>query len=146
MSKSILKPYRRTALYYETDKMGIVHHSNYIRWFEEARIDYLRQAGLPYAEIEKMGVQIPVLSAECSYKNAVKFDETVLIKLRITAFNGFKLFVAYEVVNEQTGELHATGNTSHFFVDSSFKPVRVKKNYPEIYHVFFDYLDCSLYE
>ncbi len=146
MEKKILKPYRRTALYYETDKMGIVHHSNYIRWFEEARIDYLSQAGLPYSKIEEYGVQIPVLSAQCLYKSAVRFDDTVLIKLHITGFNGFKLFVSYEVSDLMTGELRAEGNTAHFFVDKNFKPVRVKKNFPEIYHVFFDYLDSNLYE
>ncbi len=61
-----IEPYERTAHYYETDRMGIIHHSNYIRWFEETRIHYLDKAGYPYSEMEKDGVMIPVLSAECT--------------------------------------------------------------------------------
>lgn len=54
-----IEPYERTAHYYETDRMGIIHHSNYIRWFEETRIHYLDKAGYPYSEMEKDGVMIP---------------------------------------------------------------------------------------
>ncbi|HOF69442.1 MAG TPA: acyl-CoA thioesterase, partial [Ruminococcus sp.] len=67
--------YRRKAFYYETDKMGIVHHSNYIRWFEKSRVSLLEQAGLPFEAIEAQGVMVPVLSAECHYKFPVRFDE-----------------------------------------------------------------------
>ena len=58
-----LRPYSRRVYYYETDKMGIVHHSNYIRWFEEARVDLIEQAGLPFQLVEEEGLMTPVLSA-----------------------------------------------------------------------------------
>ena len=51
-----IKPYERNAKYYETDQMGIIHHSNYIRWFEEARVDAMEQAGIPYDKMEEMGI------------------------------------------------------------------------------------------
>ncbi len=66
-------PYERKIYYYETDQMKIVHHSNYIRWFEEARIDFMKKMGLPYDEIEKRGILIPVLEASCRYKKAFRY-------------------------------------------------------------------------
>ena len=58
-------PYLHKTQYYETDQMGVVHHSNYIRWFEEARTDLLERAGLGYNKMEKLGIAVPVLSASC---------------------------------------------------------------------------------
>ena len=139
------KPFYRKANYYETDKMGIIHHSNYIRWFEEARLDFLEQAGFPYGRMEEIGLQIPVLSVSCQYKTAVRFNDTVCIKMRIEEFNGFKFTITYTVTNEQTGELHATGETSHFFVDGNLRPVRTKNKYPDIYNVFFEALQTDIY-
>lgn len=136
--KSRIPPYERTAHYYETDRMGIIHHSNYIRWFEETRIHYLDKAGYPYSQIEKDGVMLPVMSAECTYKNAVRFDETVLIYLKITRFNGFRMTIEYTVRGKDDGEIKAIGKTSHFFVDSELKPIRIKDKYPRLYNVFND--------
>ncbi|MBQ8568130.1 MAG: acyl-CoA thioesterase [Oscillospiraceae bacterium] len=130
-----IKPYKRTAMYYETDRMGVVHHSNYIRWFEEARVYYLSEAGFPYVKMEEMGVMLPVLSAECSYKNHVVFDETVYITPKIEKYNGFRLEISYTVTGEN-GTVKAEGRTSHCFVDTDMKPVRINKEYPDIHKVF----------
>ena len=72
-----LRPYSRRVYYYETDKMGIVHHSNYIRWFEEARVDLIEQAGLPFETVEAQGLMTPVLSAESTYKLPFKFGDVL---------------------------------------------------------------------
>ncbi len=145
MSEKI-KLYERKAFYYETDKMGIVHHSNYIRWFEEARIHFLNEVGFPYAKMEELGVMIPVLSARADYKNAVRFDETVLIVLKVEEFNGFKMRITYRVIGKKNGELKATGETSHFFTDMELKPIRTKKAYPDIYKAFADYIGVDFLE
>ena len=137
---SEIKPYERKPFYYETDKMGVVHHSNYIRWFEETRIFFLEEAGYSYAKMEENGVMIPVASAECKYINAVRFGDTVLIVPKIEEFNGFRLSVSYRVINKETGGLSATGFTTHIFTDMCMKPVRTKNSYPEIYKVFNDYI------
>ena len=63
--------YTHRVQYYETDQMGIVHHSNYIRWFEEARLDFMEKIGCSYAAVEASGIMIPVLSASCQYKTMV---------------------------------------------------------------------------
>ncbi|MGN0601598.1 MAG: acyl-CoA thioesterase, partial [Oscillospiraceae bacterium] len=75
MKSREIRPYTRKAYYYETDKMGIVHHSNYIRWLEEARVHMLNEVGYPFEKIEAMGLYMPVLSVECQYKYPVKFDD-----------------------------------------------------------------------
>ena len=103
--------------------------------------DIVLAPGTMYGSLSKMekdGVMIPVLSAECTYKNAVRFDETVLIYLKITQFNGFKMTIEYIVKGKENGDIKAIGKTRHFFVDSEFKPIRVKDKYPEVYNVFND--------
>lgn len=129
----MIKPFERKVHYYETDQMAIVHHSNYIRWFEEARIDYLEQIGLPYETMEEKGILNPVLSMNCNYKMAVKFGETVQIHLKITYFNGIKFRVTYEVVGKENEILHATGESEHCFVNKKMVPIRMKKEFPDIY-------------
>lgn len=75
--------YVRRANYYETDKMGIIHHSNYIRWFEEARLRYMEEMGWPFTKVEAMGIVIPVLSVDCQYKSMVRYDDIVDIYTKL---------------------------------------------------------------
>ncbi|MGN0597205.1 MAG: acyl-CoA thioesterase [Ruminiclostridium sp.] len=140
-----IKPYERTAYYYETDQMGIVHHSNYIRWMEETRIDFLEKAGYPYDQMEKDGFLIPVLSVSCKYKVSVKFNETVIIKAKIEEFNGFKMKISYEIINKESGELRATGESTHCFLTKELKPVRVAKG-TKVFEVFNNVLGQDIYE
>ena len=99
--------FERKANYYETDQMGIVHHSNYIRWFEEARLEMLRAMGLPYKKMEDNGILIPVLGVSCSYKHPIRFDETLVLTLRIQNYNGVRFEMAYEGHSKETAfELH----------------------------------------
>lgn len=132
----IRKPYYHVVQYYETDAMGVVHHSNYIRWFEEARLDYLEQSGFPYGDIEERGLLIPVLAASCEYRLAVRFGEKVQIETDILKFNGLKFTVAYEIYDEKHQVLHARGNTEHCFLKQDFKPVSIKKQAPDLYEYF----------
>ena len=120
-----LRPYSRRVYYYETDKMGIVHHSNYIRWFEEARVDLIEQAGLPFQLVEEEGLMTPVLSAECEYKLPFKFGDVFIVKAYIPDFGGARFSVTYEV-----------GKTTHCFVDMDMRPVRIKKTHPHVYEVY----------
>jgi acyl-CoA thioester hydrolase len=137
-------PYLHKVNYYETDKMGIVHHSNYIRWFEDTRLHFLECAGYSYEEMEKDGIMIPVLGVSVRYKAAVLFGDTVAITPKIVFFNGFKLGVEYEVKNAETGVLNATGTSEHFFTDADLKPLRVKNKFPRAYDVFNNVLNVDL--
>ena len=134
-----IRPYERKAFYYETDKMGIVHHSNYIRIFEEARVHYLNEAGLPFAKIEEMGILMPVLSVEAVYKRPLRFDEKFAVYLKINKFNGTTLHVSYRLISRETGEVCVEGSSSHCFTDTDLKVVRTKNKYPEVYDVFARY-------
>lgn len=125
--------YERPVHYYETDQMAIVHHSNYIRWLEEARLSLLEQLGLPYGRMEESGILIPVLSASCEYKLPFRFGDTFQIQILPLSFNGIKLKLSYHIFHKATGSLHATGETGHCFVDREFRPVRLKKEYSHIY-------------
>lgn len=73
--------YEHKIQYYETDKMGITHHSNYIRFMEEARIDWLDKIGWNFAKLESMGLTSPVLSVKCEYKKSTTYYDVILIKL-----------------------------------------------------------------
>lgn len=141
-----INPFYRQALYYETDKMAVVHHSNYLRWLEEARLDFMEQIGLPYAQMEKDGIMIPVLSASCQYKYAVRFGDTVCVKMKMEDFNGLKFRISYKVTDKETGEIRLIAETSHFFVDGEFKPIRVKNVRPDIYNAFKNAVGVEMYE
>lgn len=125
--------FKRKINYYETDKMQVVHHSNYIRFLEECRIDFFEQIGLDYDEMEKKGIMVPVLSVACDYQSPAKFGDTICIIPKITHFRGLKFEVSYRIYSEDFLVLHNEAVTTHCFVDSDFKPVRLKRDYPEIY-------------
>ena len=121
--------------YYETDAMGIVHHSNYIRYFETARGEMMRAAGFPYDAMEKAGVWMPVLSVNAEYKLPALYDEMISVYCWIEKLRGASVDLAYEVRGED-GRLCVVGRSSHGFTDPDLKPVRMKKEKPEMYEVF----------
>ena len=124
--------YRRRANYYETDMMGIVHHSNHIRYFEEARIAFMKQADCDVMQMERDGIIIPNVDAYGRYYSPVRFDEVIDIEVVLTYFNGTKMEYTY-TARKQNGELAASGHTMHCFVRSDFKPISLRKAYPEYY-------------
>ena len=132
----VLCRYEHITQYYETDQMGIIHHSNYIRWMEEARVDLMRQAGISMVDIEKLGILIPVLSVSCEYKSMTRFGDTVIIDMRLAEYNGIKMFIEYQIYDKQTGKLRALGSSSHCFLSRDGKLISIKKNYPDIDRIF----------
>ena len=128
--------YQHKVQYYETDQMGIVHHSNYIRWFEEARIDFLEKMGMGYEQMESAGILSPVLSVEAKYLRMVYFGDTVTIHTAIKEYNGIKLTVTYEIVNDKTGMVHCSGVTKHCFINKEGKPLSLKQACPEFHNLF----------
>ena len=139
--KKRIEPYERKTYYYETDRMAIIHHSNYIRWFEEARTNFLEQAGFPYEKMEKMGVSLPVLGVSCEYLNFLQFNDAISIRLKIENFSGLRMTIYYEVINKANGKVSAVGKSNHCFVNHEMKPIRLKRDYPEIYQLFADFTE-----
>lgn len=138
-----IRPYEHHAKYYETDQMGIIHHSNYIRWMEEARMDLMDQIGLSYKQMEAMEIISPVLSISCEYHSMVHFDDVVVIETKLTKYNGIKMELEYRMMDKETGELRATGKSSHCFLNRSGTPISLKRSYPELDTKFFEFKDVD---
>ncbi len=128
-----------TVQYYETDAMRVVHHSNYIRWMEEARLSFFNEFGLPYDRIESMGVIIPVIGVSCEYKVSTRYGDRVKIWAELERFTGLKFSVTYRITSPNGTVLHATGRTEHCFLDMQMRPTNIKKTAPELYEIFAPY-------
>ena len=122
--------YEHQAQYYETDQMGIIHHSNYIRWFESARIGYMSHIGVDYRDMEKMGIISPVLAVNCTYKSMVHFGDVVEIMPKVEKYNGVKLELSYVIRDKETQEIRTYGESRHCFLDREGRPLSLKKACP----------------
>ncbi|MBO4780786.1 MAG: acyl-CoA thioesterase [Lachnospiraceae bacterium] len=129
--------YKHTVQYYETDMMGFAHHSNYIRWMEESRVDFLRQIEIDYPRLEKDGIVSPTIEVNCRYRKSTTFQDVVYITVTMTEFKGVKLKFAYLMKNA-AGDTVAEANSVHCFIDKAGKPVRLAKEYPEYYSIIMD--------
>ncbi len=123
--------YERKVNYYETDKMGVVHHSNYIRFLEEARCYFLESYDFPYSEFEKKGISIPVINVNCNYKTHVTFNDIIVISVSIKEYTGVRVVIHYELTNKKTGNIVMIAETKHCFTNSSIRPINLKKICPE---------------
>ena len=123
--------FERKINYYETDRMGVVHHSNYIRYLEEARCFFLDNIGMPFTTFESNNITIPVLSVNCTYKRHVTFNDILLINLVIKDYSGVRFTVSYDVRDKSTGDTVIIAETKHCFTDKNLKPVNLKKALPE---------------
>ena len=123
--------YIHHAQYYETDQMGCVHHSNYIRWMEEARIHMMEQMGCGYKMMEADGIMSPVLEVHCQYKSMARFDDRVAIRVWLKEYNGIRMTIAYEMRDARTGELRTTGESRHCFLDAGGHPLSLRRSHPK---------------
>ena len=131
-----VKPYSRKANYYETDQMGIIHHSNYIRWFEEARLDFLEKIGFGYRKVVEYGVEFAVLDVYCNYKSMVRFGDIVNIHITLSELSDMSINANYQILDTDSGETRALGKTRLCFYDKNKKrPVSLKKIIPELYEL-----------
>ena len=118
--------YVRKINYYETDRMGITHHSNYIRYIEEARCNFMDKMKLPYSKVESEGFMIPVLSVSCDYKYSTTFDDEITIDTKIAKNNGVRIEFEY-IITKADGSLVAKLTSSHCFTDKNLRPINLKK-------------------
>ena len=126
-----MKPYLHRVQYYETDRMGVVHHSNYIRWMEEARVDFMAQMGFPYAAMEDRGVVSPVRAVQCQYRRSCTFGDEIEIAVSVRAFNGVVLAIAYDMRNRISGEQVFTATSEHVFLNREGRFIRMKRELPD---------------
>ena len=142
------KPYLRKVQFYETDAMGIVHHSNYVRWMEEARTDLMEQAGYPYEKCSvEHHVDLGVTSIQGNYKGMTRFGDTVRIEASITHLSNARLTVGYRVYDNDTGALRFEGESGHFFYDNQTgRVVALKKVVPELFALFSSLCEGADYD
>ncbi len=134
--------YIREINYYETDKMGVVHHSNYIRFLEEARCKWLKELGISMEFLEENGYTIPTLEVNCQYKTHVTSGDVIIVRPIVTEYNGVRMTVCYEVTNIKTGKEVIKAWTRHCFTNKELKPINMKKNNIKIHNIFEE-LKCN---
>ncbi|AWI05173.1 acyl-CoA thioesterase [Clostridium drakei] len=122
-----------TVRYVETDKMGIVHHSNYYPWFELARGDFIKKIGMKYSEMESLGIMMPLVESYCKYYEGAKYEDEIVIETSIEKITPVKVIFNYDVIRELDGKLLAKGKTTQTFVDKDFKIVNLKKKYSDLW-------------
>jgi len=121
--------------YAETDGMGVVHHTNYIKYFEVGRTEYLREVGYTYAKLEEQGIWLPMASVYCEYKSPARYDDLLTVHTRVGEFKGATIVMVYEIYKKETGELIAKGETKHPITDNKMKPIRLRNVNPEVYEI-----------
>lgn len=137
-----MKNYIHKVQYYETDRMGLTHHSNYIRWMEEARVAWLDELGFGFDKLEEMGITSPILSVNCKYKYGSTFGDSVEIETKVLKYNSVKITIGYVMKKVGSGELVATGDTELCFINlKTRKPVILKKELPEFDKIMKDSLE-----
>ncbi|WP_313114379.1 acyl-CoA thioesterase [Aequorivita sediminis] len=137
--------------YKQTDQMGVVHHANYVTWFEIGRTEMMRSNELPYSKMESMGLMLPVLEVQVKYHKPALYDEAIGIFTKIKNQSAVRLEFYYEarrlgkagtplaldenVEGEPEGELLASGTSLHMWLDKNWKPVRLNSRAPEVYEL-----------
>jgi acyl-CoA thioester hydrolase len=120
--------------YAETDQMGVVYHGNYFTWFEIGRVEFCRQLGFEYKQMEiEDDSFIVVVEASCRYKRPAKFDDVLVVRTQVTQSQRRMIRFAYEILDQASGGLIATGETLHVICDRLGKP----KSLPEKYRQYF---------
>ena len=132
--------YERRAYYHETDQMGIIHHSNYLKWMEEARIALMDKLGFSYKKMEDLGIISPVIFASCEYKKPVLFNDDVTICVSVEEYNGLKLTFNYEIINNKNGDVSTIGKTKHCFMKDN-QIISLKRTLPEFHDVFVKFME-----
>ena len=127
-----MEKYIHKVKYYECDRMGITHHSNYIRFMEEARVDFLSQIGFPFDKIEEEGIISPVIRVEYSYRKTTTFADVISIKVEVDKLSPVKLCLKYELTCN--GEVCGIGKSEHCFLNQEGRPVIVEKEKPEFFN------------
>ncbi len=126
------------VIYADTDAMGVVYHTNYIKWFEVGRCELLRSIGYPYARMEKEGILLPVAECGCRYKLPAVYDDILEVTARIFEMKSATVSLEYEIRRQETGELLVTGFTKHAVTDPSFKPIRLRDRNKDLYELIIE--------
>ena len=129
--------YHTIVYYKDIDEMGVVYYSRYFEFFEKARTELLANIGLIVTEIEKKGFFLPVVSANCEYKEGARFEDQIIISTKINNFSPARLKIIYKVFRKKDNRLLAEGHTIHAFIGKEGKSKRPP-------HFFLDKLNSAI--
>jgi len=125
--------------YAETDQMGVVYYANYYVYFEIGRVEYMRQRGVAYKDMEIVDdAFIVVAESQCRYRRPARYDDVLRIRTRIAEARRRTMRFAYEIVNDASGELLATGETVHVVCDRQGRPKALPEKYRQLLGVVGD--------
>ncbi len=125
-----MEKYIHKVQYYETDKMGVTHHSNYVRFMEEARTDFLEKIGYPFPRMEREGITSPVIAVAAEYKKPTTYADEIEIKVGVESFSGVRC--AFSYVMKCRGEVVCLAQSQHCFLNTEGRPISLKRNFPEL--------------
>lgn len=129
--------------YAETDAMKYVWHGNYFKYFEVARTDLIRLAGISYRELEEIGIMMPLIDCSCNFKVAGRYDDEIEIITTIKELTAARMSFSYSAIRKEDGKILAEGVTSHAFMSRDYKAVNLKKKNPELYAMFMDFTSSA---
>lgn len=125
--------YTHRVRYADTDRMGVVYHGRYFEWFEAARTEMLRDAGLPYAKLEERGVMLPVIEVHCQYIRSVLYDELVTIQTSIVEATRSRLVLEYAISLEGEDRPRAVATTVHCYMSPEGRAIRAPQSLMDIF-------------
>ena len=122
--------------YAETDQMGVVYHSNHFIWFEIGRVEFLRQLGFSYKDMEAAdGCFIAVVDARCRYKAPARYDEEIIVRTHLKNIRESVIHFGYELVRASDGVLLAEGETTHIVADAQMRKTAIPEKYMSAFRV-----------
>ncbi len=124
--------FRMSVWYVDTDQMGIVHHSNYIRYYEAARCSMMAALGLTYAEVEKQGIMMPILDVQSKYLSPLYFGEDITVRVTLRELPAARITFYYEIYNSQSKVVNRGSTTLGFMYASTRRPTRAPKSFLDI--------------
>lgn len=121
---------RLRVRYAETDQMNVVYHSNYIVWFEVGRVEFMRQLGFTYREMEQQEqLHLPVAEVRCRYKAPARYDDEIIVRTRIARLRSSLIQFGYEVLRAEDSQLLAEGESTHMVVNTAMQKVPFPEKY-----------------
>jgi acyl-CoA thioester hydrolase len=119
--------------YAETDQMGVVYHANYLVWFEVGRVEFIRQLGRDYKEMEQEGAFIAVAEATARYKAPARYDDEIIVRTSLAGLRGSVVRFRYSVLREVDEQVLCEGETVHVVVGRDMKRREMPAAYAELF-------------
>ena len=125
---------RLRVRYAETDQMGVVYHANHFIWFEVGRVEFMRQLGFTYRDMEReYGCHIAVVDARCRYKAPARYDEEIIVRTHMKNARETLVHFGYELVRAEDGTQLAEGETTHIVIDKDMKITAIPEKYLQVF-------------